>query len=102
LLFLFFPGRCISFSSSDEDQNQVKKSTCPYCKQKLTAVKSSNVELLLIHQCENIRGVGRKVETHLSSHDVRTGDTTACLSDVLIKCMYSNDRCEVDPRSFYI
>jgi hypothetical protein len=36
-----------------------------------------------------------------AAHDVRGGDGSSCLSDVANKCIYANNRCEVDPCSFH-
>jgi hypothetical protein len=46
-------------------------------------------------------GEGVCVADVCASYDVRTGDTVACLSDEVNRCIYNNNHCEVDPCSLH-
>jgi hypothetical protein len=48
-----------------------------------------------------MNGKGICVNDACASHDLRMGDLTSCLNDVLNRCEYFNNRCEVDPCSVH-
>jgi hypothetical protein len=47
------------------------------------------------------RREGKCVSDVCASHDVREGDESKCINDINNKCIYKNNRCEVDPCSLH-